>query len=141
MTFFPEGMPYPAGNMDTKPFWDYCKQHELRVQRCTRCGAYRFHPVPVCYKCQSFEYEWVKSSGRGEVYSRIVVHHPAHAATRDMVPYNVVIVELEDCGGTRLISNVIDTPNDDVRIGMPVELVWEDFNPEVSLYRFKSRSA
>ena len=127
--------------MDTKPFWDYCKQHELRFQRCSRCGSFRFHPVPLCWKCQSFDYDWVHSRGEGRVYAKIVVHHPAHAATREVVPYNVVVVEMDDCGGTRLISNVIGSANDDIKIGMPVEVVWEDTTPDVTLYRFRARKA
>jgi len=132
-------MPIPGGVMDTKPFWDYAKQHELRIQRCTRCGTFRFYPVPVCFNCQSFDFEWVKSSGRGEIYSYIVVHHPPSGVLRDVVPYNVITVTLEDCGGIRVVSNLLDTPNEKITYGMPVELVWEDITPEVSLYRFRPR--
>ena len=141
MAFFPENMPIPGGSMDTKPFWEYCKKHELRFQQCTRCGSFRFHPQPVCWRCQSFDFEWVKSRGEGHVYSKVVVHHPAHPATRDVVPYNVVIVEMDDCGQQRVTTNIVDTPNEQITIGMPVEVVWEDINDEVALYRFKPRQA
>ncbi len=53
------------------------------------------------------------------------------------MPYNAVIVQLRDCGGVRITSNLVDCSNDEVRIGMPVELVWEDVNDEVTLPRFR----
>lgn len=139
MAYFPDGMPVPGATMDTQEFWDHCKQHELRVQRCTRCWTYRFPPAPVCYKCHSFEYEWVQSRGEARVYSYVIVHHPPHPAVREVVPYNVAIIELDDCGQTRFTSNVVDCPNEEVRVGLPVELVWEDVSPEVALYRFRPR--
>ena len=40
------------------------------------------------------------------------------------MPYNVSLVDLDE--GPRLISNVIDYPPDQVKIGMVVEVVYED---------------
>lgn len=137
--FFPEGMPLPAGDRDTQPFWDYCRQHELRIQRCARCGAYRFHPQPVCYNCQSFEHEWVRSKGLGEVYTFAVVYHPNHPAEANAVPFNLTVVQLEDCGQVKLTTNLVDVPNEEIHIGMPVELTWEDTTPDTTLYRFRPR--
>ena len=37
----------------------------------------------------------------------------------------------------RLISNVIDCPWQEVRVGMPVRLVFEDVTPEVTLPKFR----
>ena len=138
--FFPEGMPLPAGGRDTQPFWDYCKEHELRIQRCTRCGNYRHTPQPCCWECQSFEFEWVKSRGVGEVYTYGIVPHPNHPAVRDIVPFNIAVIQLADCGGVKLVSNLVNVKNEDIKIGMQVELVWEDTTPEVTQYRFQPRA-
>lgn len=137
--FFPDGMPLPAGDQETQPFWDYCKRHELRIQRCKRCGTYRHTPQACCYECQSFEYEWVQSQGLGEVYTFGIVHYPNHPALRETVPYNVVAVQLNDCGQVKLISNLVNWRNEEIYIGMLVELVWEDTTPEVTQYRFELR--
>jgi hypothetical protein len=47
----------------------------------------------------------------------------------------VAIVELEE--GIRLISNIIGCKPEQVQIGMPVELAFEDVTPEFTLHRFQ----
>ena len=75
------------------------------------------------------------------MFSYIVVHHSVFPATDAVVPYNVSVVELDDCDGVLVTSNVVDCPNDDLRVGMPVQLVWEQVDPSLSLYRFKPAGA
>jgi uncharacterized OB-fold protein len=62
--------PLPVIDEDTKPFWDYCKQHELRVQKCLRCGELRYPPNSICPNCMDMGSEWIKLNGKGKVYSR-----------------------------------------------------------------------
>ena len=31
--------PIPAPTHETRPYWEGCKAHELRIQRCGECGA------------------------------------------------------------------------------------------------------
>jgi uncharacterized OB-fold protein len=50
------------------------------------------------------------------------------------VPYNVSLIDLEE--GPRLISNVIDCSPEQVKIGMPVEVVYED-NEDFTLPKFR----
>ena len=53
------------------------------------------------------------------------------------MPYAVVVVELEE--GARLLSNVVDCPVREIAVGMPVEVVFEDVTPEVTLPKFRPR--
>ena len=62
------------------------------------------------------------------------VYHPGFAAE---VPYAVVVVELEE--GGRILSNLIGCPMRDIAIGMPVEVVFDDVTPEVTLPKFRPR--
>jgi hypothetical protein len=55
------------------------------------------------------------------------------------VPYNVVVVELEE--GPFFHANVVDCPNEAIHIGMPVEVVFDDVSDEVTLPRFRPRPA
>ena len=135
--FFDEGMPVPAFEIDTAAFWDGCKQHTLMIQRCKRCGTYRHAPAPVCHECHSFEHEFVESQGIGEVYTYSIIQHPVHPATKAAVPYNTVVVQLLDCGGAKIVSNLIEANNDDIKIGMRVQVAWEDVTPEIALPRFR----
>jgi uncharacterized protein len=53
----------------------------------------------------------------------------------DAVPYSIVIVELEE--GVRMATWVVDVSPDQLRIGLPVEVVFDDVTPEVTLAKFK----
>jgi uncharacterized OB-fold protein len=136
--YFGDGMPVPELSDDTTPFWDACNRHRLLVQRCGRCGTHRFPPRPVCWNCQSLDSEWSESSGEGSVFSYTIAYHTAHAVAFEEVPYNIAIIELADCGGALVISNVVDCPPDRLRVGMPVHLAWEDRPDGQSLYRFRA---
>jgi len=114
--------PYPRPDRDTLPFWEAQRGHELKFQRCSDCGGFRFPITPICPACQSFAFEWSASSGRGTVYSYTVVHHQTHPAFS--VPYTIVLVELED--GPRFIAQFRAADGKPVRIDMPVNLEWED---------------
>jgi uncharacterized OB-fold protein len=79
----------------------------------------------------------VTVAGRGCVFSYTIVHHPAVPVLRDAVPYNVVVVELDEAPGARLVSNLLDVRPEDVRVGMAVELAWDEPAPGVVLPRFR----
>ena len=82
---------------------------------------------------------WLRLSGRGSVYSWIVVHRPQYPAFAADAPYNAVIVELEE--GPRLHGNLVDCAADAIHIGMPVEVVFDKVNDEVTLPKFRPRTA
>jgi len=130
--------PLPHMTQETREFWEGCKRHELLIQRCKDCGTYRHYPRPMCPNCGSWNVEWIKVSGEGKVYTYIVAHRPFHPAFFGDVPYAVVIVELEE--GVRMVSNLVDCKPQDIYIGMPVEVAFDDVTEEVTLPRFRSSS-
>jgi uncharacterized OB-fold protein len=107
------------------------------IQRCTACGTFRHLPHVLCGVCQSPDVEWVTSAGRGTVFTYTIVTHPVHGAVVDAVPYDVVVVELDDCGGVLVPGNVVDCPPDAVRAGMPVEVVFDPVTDEIAIPRFR----
>jgi uncharacterized OB-fold protein len=127
--------PLPAIDEDNKLFWDYCKQHELRMQKCAQCEKLFYPPSAMCPHCQHMKFEWVKLSGKGKVFSYIIVRRAAHPGFAKEAPYVVAIIETAE--GQRLTSNVIGCKPEDVRIEMPVEVVFEDVTKEVTLPKFK----
>ena len=139
MPYMPEGMLLPnTSDPFTKEWWEHCKKHELVVQKCTDCGTFRHTPAPVCYNCLSWNYEWKSVSGKGVVFSYIICHYPAMAVLREKVPYNVLMVELPDAGNIRMVGNLIDgTPHEDIHVGMPVEVAWEDVTDDTTLPQWK----
>ncbi len=118
-------------------FWERCKQHVLAFQRCTNCGTLRHPPVDVCYVCRSNGSDWQEVSGEGRLYSYTIVTHPVHPGLVTQVPFNVVLVEFADAPGVRLISNVVDASADELAVGLPVRVRWEDLSNGATLPRFQ----
>ena len=119
----------------TAPYWRAARQHRLDLQRCGGCGRLQHPPGPSCERCHSSELEWSTMSGRGEVYSFTVVHHSVHPVTAGHLPYVVALVELEE--GPRLVANIGRCPIDQVRIGLPVTVCFDDLGEEITLPQFE----
>jgi uncharacterized OB-fold protein len=75
------------------------------------------------------------------VFAYTIAHHSPHPIAAANLPYNIAMIELDDCDRALLISNVVDCEEGMLRVNLPVELVWEDRSDGQSLYRFRPRSA
>lgn len=135
--FFPDGMPQPLADATTLPWWQAAAEHRLVVQRCTACGHTRLPPAPVCPECRSDAADWQEVPGRGELYTYTVVHRPI--ASEQELPFVIAVVALEDAGGVRIISNLVDARPEELAIGLPVEIVWEDMSADLAIPRFRPR--
>ena len=133
--WFPDTMPMPLADTISLPWWEAAAEHRLVVQRCTECQTTRHPPAPVCPECRSHHSDWQPVPGRGEVYTYTIVYRPI--AAEQTLPYVVAVIALEDSGGLRMISNLVDVDPESVEIGMPVELVWEDMSDELAIPRFR----
>ena len=111
----------PAINADTRFFWEGAQAGELRIQRCDGCGRLRHPPGPMCPHCHSASSGYVVASGRGEVFTYMVHHHPPVAGRK--APFVVAVVQLPE--GVRMVGNVLGVPADQVDVGMPVEVMFE----------------
>lgn len=131
--------PLPVLQGLSKEFYGWCKEHELRFQRCTQCGTWRHLPREMCAECGSSSWEWAKSSGRGSVFTWTVAARAMHPAFQDDAPYAPVVIEMDE--GVRLLSGVVDCPPDELEIGMPVEVVFDDVTPELTLPKFRRAGA
>lgn len=127
---------FPPPPVDSRFFWEGMEQHELRIQRCASCGRLRHPPRPACPWCRSLERDHVVSSGRGVVHSYVVHHHPP--VPRRAHPFPVVLVELEE--GTRVVGNVVGIGPDEVRIGLPVEVTFEQNHQGRTLAQWRPRA-
>jgi uncharacterized OB-fold protein len=92
----------------------------------------------MCPQCGSWDWEWAKSSGRGKLYTWTVVTFPMNPAFADEVPYAVTLIEMEE--GPRIVSRIVDVAPEELRKGMPVEVVFDAVTPEVTLPKFKRAS-
>ena len=133
----PYAKPLPVLEGLSGEFYAWCRQGELRFQRCTDCGTFRHVPRELCAQCNSFAWEWARSSGRGTVYTWTVVQRALHPALANDTPLAPVVVEMEE--GVRLLGNMVDCAPQELVIGLPVEVEFEAVTPEVSLPRFRRR--
>jgi uncharacterized OB-fold protein/acyl dehydratase len=125
--------PMPAVTQDTSFFFEGAKRGELLIQRCESCGTLRHPPRPGCPKCGSLEWDTITATGRGTVFSFVVVHYPQVSGFE--YPLAVVLIELDE--GTRLVSNMKGIDPDDIRIGMPVEVDFATFADDLTLPVFR----
>jgi uncharacterized OB-fold protein len=132
--------PLPVPTPETRPFWEAARRHELSLQRCRACDRYFYYPRVACPHCLSADVEWRRVSGRGTLNTFTVVHRGQKGFPLGP-PYVIAIVELAE--GPRLMSNLVGIEPDPakIRIGMPVEVVFEDVTADVSLPRFRPAAA
>lgn len=135
------GKPIPVPDETSRAYWDAARRHELRILRCTDCAFFIHYPEPVCPRCGSARVAPQRVSGRGVIYSYTVTHHRGAPGFQDDVPFVVALVELEEQPGLRLITNIRGCGPAEVRIGMPVEVVFEDMGSGVTLPQFRVRQA
>ena len=124
----------PAVSPETAEYWAACKRRELVVQRCSSCGMHQFYPRVLCTGCSARTLEWVRASGRGAVKSYTVVRRAVSEAYVAEVPYVVALIALEE--GPTMMSNVVGCDPESVRIGMPVQVVFEDWSETVTVPKF-----
>lgn len=118
----------------TRPYWEGAARGALMLQRCRTCGAFRHPPSAMC-ACGAWDTEWTAAAGTGTIYSHTTVVHPVHAAVEAKVPYNVVLVELEE--GVRVVATVSDEPDGGLAIGQRVRAVFEPLEPGIGLLKFR----
>jgi len=118
--------PLPDPGPLTQFFWDGCKEHRLLILRCRQCGHYVHYPRPICDRCQSTELGPEQVSGRGTVYSYTVVMQAFHPYFVDRIPYVLAVVELAEEPGLKLTTNIVDCPEEDLKVGLPVEVAFTE---------------
>lgn len=131
--------PTPASGGAAGEFWGFLRAGELRLQRCRSCRTFAHPPVPACCGCGSREHEWVEAQRTGEVWSRTTVHAPVLPAFADRVPYEALVVRLDE--GVFMVTNPVTNsgpstspgPPPRLEIGDRVELVLHAVNDDLTL--------
>jgi uncharacterized OB-fold protein len=125
--------PPPGISDDNRFFWDGVRAGKLLIQRCKACGSLRHPPGPVCPSCHSFEWDTLQASGRGTVYSFVVMHYP------EVPPFDhpnpIGLIELDE--GTRLVAQLVGIKPDQVQIGQAVQVEFNTFDGDLVLPQFR----
>ena len=115
----------PFDSAFTRPFWDGVTAGELRLPRCTSCGAWQWYPLPGATHCPDGAVEWEAVPAVGTVFTFTVVRRPfLPGSTRDDVPVVTILVELDAAPGIRLVGALRD--GIDPRVGMRVTAEFPD---------------
>lgn len=132
----PVGRPVPTPDAASQAFFDAAKEHKLMLRHCSACDRWLAPASDTCDSCFTDQIDWKQASGKGEVYTFGIMHQVLHPGFKDDVPYNVIQVELAE--GPRIMSNLVGTPNEQIKVGMKVEVIFEDLSPEVTVPKFKA---
>jgi len=139
----------PDNDMEFRGFYEAAKQGQLVMKKCMACDLMRYPPGSGCPWCMSLDWSWQAVSGKGTIYTYEIIVHAIQAGFREIAPYPVVVVELDEQRGVpteheglRLVANLVDeqfNPETEanVAIGKRVEVVFQTINEEFSLPQFK----
>jgi uncharacterized OB-fold protein len=119
------------------PFWEGCRRGEFLVHRCQVCGR-AYWPATACVDHGGASMSWVPASGRGTVHTYTVFRQPFDPSFADRVPYVIAAVALEE--GPFFLTDLVECGPDEVHVDMPVEVVFETVETDVSIPHFRPRS-
>ena len=129
-----DDFPKPAPFEEDAPFWEWCKRHELRIQRCDDCAKVYFPPRPFCPACASKNVKVVKASGKAKLHSYVIHHRKVSGFTP---PYAIAVVELAE--GPRMMTNIVDCPQtpETLVLDMDLEATFKPMDDAITLPFFK----
>ena len=132
--------PLPEIDGDNENFWEGAKDHRFLLYQCQNCKAY-YYPAIQCTFCLELTppMHWVAASGRGRLFTWIVMHREYHEGFAEDAPYNVALVELEE--GPYYLTNIVDCPSSDLQQDMEVVVTFDDVTEEITLPKFKPKVA
>ncbi len=102
----------------TGEFWAAVDRGQLVRPVCRECDRSFFVPQFACPRCQSTDWDYQPSSGRGRVYSHTTVHRPPTPAFS--APYVLADVDVEE--GWHLLTWIVGCETDEVSIDMAVSV-------------------
>ena len=129
--------PLPQADALTQPFWDAINARRLEIQRCAGCDRYHHPPVAICARCLSTELHFERVSGRGRIVSWVLAHDARLRGVVELLPFALAQVQLEDAPEVVLISNLPGAALDELHIGMPVEVDFEDIGSGQLIPQFR----
>lgn len=127
--------PLPLITKLSKVFYEGCRENKLLYQQCRDCGEVIFFPKLTCSNCMGRNIEWKESKGKGKIYTFTVCHAGVPVQFTGDVPFALAIIVMNE--GFRLLSNIVECDFEKLYCEMPVEVVFDQVTPEITLPRFK----
>lgn len=114
----------------TKRFWEGLRRRQFWARRCRDCDETFFPPRSHCPHCLGNNLEWVELSDRGTLHSWTEVNI---AGPRFDTPYLLGLVDLSE-GIGRIAAKIVGAESHQLKIGMPVRIIYADVGEDFSLY-------
>jgi uncharacterized OB-fold protein len=118
-----EPRPLPHVTPESRPYWEAAADGELLLCECGNCGLVYFYPRAFCPDCFSDDIDWIAAEGTGTVYTYSVAEQ-IEGWPEETLPHVVAYVELDE--GPRIVTNLVDCDPDDVEVGDPVTVRFEE---------------
>jgi len=115
----------------TKEFWEGLQRRQFLVKKCHRCGEIFFPPRSHCPHCLGNDLEWVELNGKGTLHSWTEVNI---AGPEFDTPFLLGLVDLPQ-GIGRIVAKIVEAEAHQLKIGMPVKIIYADVHKDLSLYR------
>lgn len=139
----------PDNDSEWREFYAHARAHRLVVRKCAACGLLRYPPTHACPWCTDLDWTWQEVSGRGTIYSYEIVVHAIQPGFKEIAPYVVALVELDEQRGQptadealRIVGNLVKpdatTPEAEANtaIGKRVRVVFQDLADHMALPQF-----
>jgi uncharacterized OB-fold protein len=75
------------------------------------------------------------------LYTFTVIRRAPSPELTHSVPFVAGVVKLVDADDTKLFTNVVNCRPEDVHIGMKLNVVWDDVEPDRAVPRFEPRTS
>ncbi|MFD5765738.1 Zn-ribbon domain-containing OB-fold protein [Streptomyces sp. NPDC127049] len=106
----------------TRAYWDAAAEGRLLIRRCRACARPHHYPREFCPHCWSEDVVWEPATGRATLYTWSVVHRNDLPPFDARVPYVAAVVDLAE--GPRMMTEVVDVPEDALRVDMELEVAF-----------------
>jgi len=127
--------PIPLKDQDNKAYWDAADQHKLSLQKCNDCKHYAHPPGPSCAKCGSESLCWEEfgQDVKAKIYSYVITYRPFLPGFQDDLPTIIALAKLDKVPEVKIMCNVLNCNVEDVHIGLPVRMIWDDITEDRAL--------
>lgn len=126
----------PNINVDSKPYWDACKQHKLIIQKCNNCGKLQhLYRKDFCCHCWSQDIEDLVTSGKGTLWTYTITYQNYTPGFSEDVPYVTALVTLEE--GVEMLTGILNCDHDKLEIGMPLKVTWVEATEDITIPFFE----
>ena len=117
-----------ALNPGDEPYFEAASRGKLMLKKFGACKEVHHYPRALCPFCWSDKVEWVEAKGTGVIYTYSVTRRGGP------VPYCIAYVTLDE--GPKMMTNIVDTDLDTVKIGQRVKVVFKptDGGPPVAMF-------